>query len=87
MQILVSGRGLIKSNLYNFHSFYKNYLGIFRTVSGKSSPLLSWSHYVILLQVKNKKVELELPEGAAMCLELLQKVLCLGGLRILDVDL
>lgn len=49
------GRGFTKSNLYNFYSFYKTYPDIFQTVSGKSSPLLSWSHYAILLQVKDKK--------------------------------
>lgn len=48
------GKGFTKSNLYNFYSFYKTYPDIFQTVSGKSSPLLSWSHYAILLQVKDK---------------------------------
>lgn len=49
------GKGFTKSNLYNFYSFYKTYPDIFQTVSGKSSTLLSWSHYTILLQVKDKE--------------------------------
>lgn len=49
------GRGFTKSNLYNFYSFYKTYPDIFQTASGKSSLLLSWSHYAILLQVKDKE--------------------------------
>lgn len=49
------GKGYTKSNLYSFYSFYKNYPEIFQTLSGKSLGLLSWSHYVVLLQVKDKK--------------------------------
>lgn len=44
------GKGFTKSNLYNFYSFYKNYPDIFQTVSGKSTILLSWSHYATLLR-------------------------------------
>lgn len=47
------GKGFTKSNLYSFYSFYKIYPGIFQTLSGKSA-LLSWSHYTMLLQVKDK---------------------------------
>ena len=47
------GRGFTKSNLYNFYSFYKTYPNIFQTAFGKSSVLLSWSHYLALLQVKD----------------------------------
>ena len=36
-------------SLYNFLSFYKTYPNIFQTLSEKS--FLSWSHYLILLQV------------------------------------
>lgn len=49
------GKGYTKSNLYNFYSFYKTYPEIFQTSSGKSGELLSWSHYAVLLQVKDKK--------------------------------
>lgn len=49
------GKGFTKSNLYNFYSFYKNYPDIFQTVSGKSTILLSWSHYATLLQVNDKQ--------------------------------
>lgn len=48
------GKGYTKSNLYSFYSFYKNYPEIFQTPSGKSAILLSWSHYNVLLQVKDK---------------------------------
>ena len=47
------GKGFTKTNLYSFYSFYKAYPNIFQTVSGKSAPLLSWSHYTVLLQVKD----------------------------------
>ncbi len=46
------GEGFSKSNLYSFYSFYKLYPNIFQTLSGKS--FLSWSHYSILLQVKDE---------------------------------
>ena len=49
------GKGYTKSNLYNFYSFYKSYPKIFQTVFGKSAKLLSWSHYAVLLQVKDVK--------------------------------
>lgn len=42
------------SNLYSFYSFYKTYPEIFQTSSGKSEGLLSWSHYAVLLQVKDQ---------------------------------
>ena len=32
-----------------------NYPEIFQTASGKSVSLLSWSHYAVLLQVKDKE--------------------------------
>lgn len=47
------GRGFTKSNLYSFLSFYRSFPEIFRTASGKSVSLLSWSHYNVLLQVKD----------------------------------
>ena len=47
------GKGFAKSNLYSFYSFYKTYPEIFQTVSGKSAPMLSWSHYLTLLRVKD----------------------------------
>lgn len=47
------GKGYTKSNLYNFYSFYKMYPNIFQTLSGKL-PRLSWSHYLVLLQVKDE---------------------------------
>lgn len=49
------GKGYTKTNLYNFYSFYKEYPEIFHSVSGKSTPLLSWTHYRILLQVNDKE--------------------------------
>ena len=47
------GKGFTKTNLYNFYSFYRAYPEIFHSLSGKSSRLLSWTHYRILLQVSN----------------------------------
>ena len=49
------GKGYTKSSLYSFYAFYKTYPEIFQTVSGKSVGLLSWSHYAVLLQVKDEK--------------------------------
>lgn len=49
------GKGYTKSNLYSFYSFYKTYPEIFQTPSGKFIGLLSWSHYAVLLQVKDSK--------------------------------
>jgi predicted nuclease of restriction endonuclease-like (RecB) superfamily len=62
------GKGFTKSNLYSFYNFYKQYPKFFQTLSGKSnsstseilataSPksLLSWSHYLVLLQVDEKE--------------------------------
>lgn len=49
------GIGYSKSNLYAFYMFYKTYPKIFRTLSGKSFPLLSWSHYMPLLQVNDNE--------------------------------
>ena len=47
------GRGYTKTNLYNFYSFYKMYPEIFRSESGKSNVKLSWTHYRVLIQVKD----------------------------------
>ena len=49
------GKGYTKTNLYSFYSFYKMYQNIFHSVSGKSVPLLSWTHYRTLIQVKDEK--------------------------------
>ncbi len=47
------GKGFTKTNLYNFYMFYKTFPEIFHAASGKSGPLLSWTHYRTLLQVKD----------------------------------
>lgn len=49
------GKGYTKTNLYSFYSFYRAYPEIFRSASGESASLLSWTHYRILLQVKDGK--------------------------------
>ncbi len=49
------GKGYTKTNLYSFYLFYKEYKDIFHPMSGKSSMLLSWTHYRILLQVHDIK--------------------------------
>ncbi len=48
------GKGFTKTNLYSFFTFYKTFPEIFHSVSGKSAVYLSWTHYRILLQVKDK---------------------------------
>lgn len=48
------GKGFTKTNLYSFYSFYKAFPEIFHSLSGKSVPLLSWTHYRTLLQVKDR---------------------------------
>lgn len=50
------GKGFTKTNLYSFYSFYKAFPNIFHSLSGKSVPLLSWTHYRVLLQVHNAEV-------------------------------
>ncbi len=47
----IYGKGFTKTNLYSFYSFYKTFPEIFHSASGKSAPLLSWTHYRVLLQV------------------------------------
>lgn len=49
------GKGYTKTNLYSFYSFYKAYPEIFHSTSEKSDKLLSWTHYRVLLQVKDPK--------------------------------
>ena len=49
------GKGFTKSTLYNCYSFYKEYPDIFQTLLGKSSAILSWSHYLELLRVYDKE--------------------------------
>lgn len=45
------GRGFSKTNLYQFLGFYRAFPNIFQTASGKSTRLLSWSHYCVLIQI------------------------------------
>ena len=52
------GKGFTKTNLYSFYLFYKTFPEIFHAASGKSAPLLSWTHYRTLLQVKDEKARL-----------------------------
>lgn len=47
------GKGYTKTNLYNFYAFYKMYPEIFHSESGKFDSTLSWTHYRVLLQVKD----------------------------------
>ncbi len=49
------GKGFTKTNLYSFYSFYKTFPNIFHSLSGKSAPLLSWTHYRVLLQVHDNE--------------------------------
>lgn len=50
----IYGKGFTKSNLYSFYSFYKSFPQIFQSPIGKS-PLLSWTHYLTLLQVADEQ--------------------------------
>ena len=59
------GKGFTKTNLYSFYSFYKTYPNIFHSVSGKSFPLLSWTHYRVLLQVEDEKARIWYEKEAA----------------------
>jgi hypothetical protein len=49
----IYGKGFTKSNLYTFTEFYNAFPKIFQSPIGKSFSLLTWTHYFILLQVKN----------------------------------
>lgn len=49
------GKGFTKSNLYSFYSFYKTFPQIFQSLSGKSINALTWSHYLVLLQVQDER--------------------------------
>ncbi len=44
------GKGFTNSNLYNFISFYKTYPEIFQSLVGKSSDILTWTHYLALMR-------------------------------------
>jgi predicted nuclease of restriction endonuclease-like (RecB) superfamily len=48
------GKGFNKTSLYAYAKFYEMFPEIFHTVCGKSSILLSWSHYRTLIQEFNK---------------------------------
>ena len=50
----IYGNGFTKTNLYNFTVFYKTFPEIFHSLSGKSFPLLSWTHFRTLLQVEDE---------------------------------
>jgi hypothetical protein len=41
----IYGKGYTQSNLYNFTEFYKDFPDIFHSLSGKSTQLLTWTHY------------------------------------------
>ena len=49
------GRGYDRSNLYHYLKFYKTFPRIVDTLRRQSGVVLSWSHYRILLQVKDEK--------------------------------
>ena len=49
------GKGFDYSSLYKFVRFYKAFPNILDSLSPKSSGLLSWTHYRVLLQVEDKQ--------------------------------
>ena len=50
----IYGKGFTKTNVYSFYSFYKVFPEIFQS-TGKLKSNLSWTHYVVLLQVHDKE--------------------------------
>lgn len=59
------GKGFTKTNLYSYSQFYRLFPEIFHAVSGKSMPLLSWTHYRILIQELNPNARAWYEEEAA----------------------
>lgn len=55
MELHDYGKGFDYSSLYKYVRFYKAFPEILDSVSPKSTPLLSWTHYRVLLQVKDEK--------------------------------
>lgn len=51
----IYGKGFDYSTLYKFVRFYKTFPHILDSVSPKSLPLLSWTHYRVLLQVDDEE--------------------------------
>ena len=51
----IYGKGFAKTSLYNCYTFYKMFQNIFQSPIGKSEKLLSWTHYLKLLQVQDTK--------------------------------
>ena len=47
------GKGFTQRSLYNYVLFYKTFPQILHSLSTKSSNILTWTHYRILLQEKN----------------------------------
>lgn len=47
------GKGFTQRSLYNYVLFYKSFPQILHSLSTKSSNILTWTHYRILLQEKN----------------------------------
>lgn len=47
------GKGFDYSSLYKYVRFYNSFPQILDSASPKSAPLLSWTHYRVLLQVED----------------------------------
>lgn len=50
------GNGFAERSLYYFEKFYKLFPDILHSLSAESYPLLTWTHYRILLQVEDTQV-------------------------------
>ena len=50
----IYGKGFSASNLYKYAQFYKNFPKMFSPASGSSLPLLSWSHFRILMMIQDE---------------------------------
>ena len=49
----IYGKGFDYSSLYKYSKFYKLFPEILDSLSPESYPILSWTHYRVLLQVEN----------------------------------
>lgn len=59
------GRGFSKRALYQYLEFYRMFPEIVQSLTAQSSPMLSWTHYSVLLRVSDSKARLWYEKEAA----------------------
>lgn len=59
------GKGFGKQELYKYVQFYKRFPQIVDSLSRQSSPLLSWTHYRVLIRVEDAKARAWYTQEAA----------------------